>query len=180
MLNPIFDSCKKPKAVIFDIDGVICDSSKRFERLDMDAFNKRNKKAFVQSVRNYNSNCDGDIPILTGMSILNYYAEDHKIFFITARGSEGYAPTENWLKNHFPKFDKNDSVLIMHPEDTNNFSFKSQFDHAEFKKREALKILEDYDVVFAIDDSDLNCRGYQSLDIPTLLFTIPKLGRVLV
>jgi predicted secreted acid phosphatase len=180
MLSPILEVCQKPKAVIFDIDGVICDSSKRFQRLDMDAWNKKNKKAFVQSLRNYNSDCAGDIPIITGISLLNYYAVDHKIFFITARGSEGYAPTQNWLKAHFPKFEENESVLIMQPEDTNNFKFSTQFDHAEYKKREAAKILEQYDVIFAIDDSDLNCRGYQSLNIPTLLFTIPNLGRVLV
>jgi len=180
MLNPIYNTCKKPKAVIFDIDGVICDSSERFKRIDMDAWNKRNKKAFVKSIRHYNSDCVGDVPIDTGISLLNHYASDHKVFFITARGSEGYAPTLNWLKDNFPRFDENESVLIMNPEDTNKFQFTTQFDHAEYKKREAQKIIEDYDVVFAIDDSDLNCRAYQSINIPTLLFSIPQLGRVLV
>ena len=180
MLNEIFEQVQKPKAVIFDIDGVICDSSERFKRIDTDAFERRDKKAFAKSIKNYNSDCVGDRVISTGISILNHYAVDHKIFFITARGSEGYAPTLNWLKQNCPWFDQNDSVLIMQPEDTNDIQFSSQFDHAEYKKREAMKILENYDVIYAIDDSIDNIRAYHSLGIPTLHITIPNLGRVLV
>lgn len=180
MINPLYEQFTKPNAVIFDLDGVLVDSSERFKRLNMEAYNNKNKKDFVKSVRHYNSDCVGDQVIETGFHLLNHYAEDHKVFFITARGSEGYAPTLNWLREHFPKYDECEAELIMHPEDTNHFKFTTQFDHAEYKKNEAKKILEHYNVKVAVDDSDLNCRAYQSLNIPTLLFCVPDLGRVLV
>jgi hypothetical protein len=171
---------QKPKAIIFDLDGVLVDSSERFKRLDMDAFMKRNKKAFVKSVREYNSDCEGDKIIETGFNLLNYYAQDHKVFFITARGSEGHAPTLKWLRQNFDRFDDCEAELIMFPEDTNHFKFATQFDHAEYKKEQAKKILENYNVVMAIDDSIDNVRGFISLGIPTLHLTVPTLGRVLV
>jgi acid phosphatase class B len=180
MLNPHLEQCKKPKAVIFDLDGVLVDSSERFKRLDIDALNKRNKKAFVKSVREYNSDCFGDQIIEIGFNLLDHYARDHKVFFITARGSEGFAPTHNWIRTYFDKYEDCDATLIMYPEDTNNFQFSSQFDHAEFKKNEAKKILENYTVTVAIDDSIDNVRAYISLGIPTLHLTLPALGRVLV
>ena len=47
-MSPMYDNCKlKPKAVIFDLDGVLVNSAERFKRLDMDAYNKRNKKNFA-------------------------------------------------------------------------------------------------------------------------------------
>jgi FMN phosphatase YigB (HAD superfamily) len=180
MLNQVLEQFKKPKAVIFDLDGVIVDSSERFKRLNMDAFEKRNKKEFVKSVRDYNSDCFGDTVIDTGMNLLKLYSRDHKVFFITARGSEGHAPTLNWIRTYFEHFDNCEAELIMNPEDTNAFEFTTQFDHAEFKKKAAEKILKSYEVILAVDDSDLNCRAYISLGIPTIQLTIPYLGRVLV
>jgi hypothetical protein len=180
-MSPMYDNCKlKPKAVIFDLDGVLVNSAERFKRLDMDAYNKRNKKNFVKSVRHYNSNCDGDQVIPLGMLLLKTLCKDHKIFFITARGIEGYAPTLNWITSNFDDFFSSDAELIMHPEDTNNFKFSTQFDHAEFKKREACKIMESHDITCAIDDSIDNIRAYISLGIPTLQMTVPNLGKVLV
>ena len=49
---------KKPTGIIFDLDGVLVDSSKRFQRIDLDAFQRRDKDKFVQSLRNYLADCE--------------------------------------------------------------------------------------------------------------------------
>jgi len=38
------------KALIFDIDGVVADSSQRFKRLNLDAFTRQDAKAWIKSV----------------------------------------------------------------------------------------------------------------------------------
>lgn len=170
--------------MIFDIDGVICDSSTRFKRLNMRAYNRKQRNAFVKSVNAYNADCKGDKPLKFGMELLtaleNYYKPD-KIFFITARGIGGYIPTLNWLKRQsFWIYMGVKCELIMNEEDLDNFEFSSQFEHANYKKRTAKALMEKYDIIIAVDDSEDNCNAYNTLNIPVLKFTAPNLGRVLV
>jgi hypothetical protein len=67
----------------------------------------------------------------------------------------------------------------MQPEDFDNYHFYTQSDHASYKKKEALKIMENYEIVYAVDDSEDNVQAYRDLKIPTLKFCVP-IGRVLV
>ena len=48
------------KAIIFDLDGVLADSSTRFKRLDLQAFDNKDVEAFKQSVILYNLDCYND------------------------------------------------------------------------------------------------------------------------
>ena len=68
----------------------------------------------------------------------------------------------------------------MHPENLDNYDFFTQHDHAKYKKKEAKKLMEQYEIIYAVDDSWLNCEAFISLGITTLHFVKPNLGRVLV
>lgn len=170
----------KPKAVIFDIDGVISNSSERFKRIDLRAFDRKDVNSFIDSIKEYNKDCEGDLRIEEGFELLEFYASKYKIFFITARGEMGWDATYDWLVKNIPESIKDNFTLYMHQECYENFEFTDQEEHAEFKRKVALEILKSYDIVWAIDDSINNINAYLSIGIPVLHMTIPSLGRVLV
>jgi len=189
MLPKLLEITKsKPQAIIFDLDGVLVDSSERFKRLDLSAFDNRDKSAYIESVRQYSKDCVGDIVIPEGLNLLKSLVEfSPNIFFVTARGETGRNPTLDWMNDNICDpmiLDKSNKVfnwsLIMHPENLDNYDFSTQHDHAEYKKKEAKKLMEQYEIIYAVDDSWLNCEAFISLDITTLHFVKPNLGRVLV
>lgn len=170
----------KKTALIFDIDGVFCDSSIRFKRFDIAAFNRRDKEAFVKSVQEYSKDCEDDVAISQGkdlFDLLTSYYLPHDVYIITARGESGRKPTMEWLKAN--GFWDDRCHLIMHQENLEEFEFSTQFSHSIYKKEEAIKIMETHDVIFAVDDGEDNVNAYASLQIPTLKFIVP-IGRVLV
>ena len=167
-------------AIIFDLDGCLADSSKRFKRLDLEAFEKRDVEAFKKSVILYNEDCDGDEVIDLGVDLfiwmVSFYKPD-RVFFLTARGEGGRESTMNWLKDE-NIWDEN-CELIMHTEDYDNITFQSAIDHANYKFNTTKNLMGDYEIIYAVDDSETNCQAYISLGIPTLKFSVP-IGRVLV
>jgi FMN phosphatase YigB (HAD superfamily) len=170
----------KQKAIIFDLDGVLIDSSKRFKRIDLEALESQDKEKFVKSLEWYNSDCRGDQVIDLGVDLLDWMVKFYnidKVFLITARGAGGYESTLQFLKDE--NIWEHNFELIMQPEDLSNFEFSSQIDHATFKKLEAIKIMNHYEIVYAVDDSEYNVNAYASLKIPTIKFILP-LGRLLV
>ena len=168
------------KALIFDLDGVVADSSQRFKRLNLDAYNRRDLAAWTKSVQWYNADCRGDEVIDLGVDLLDmlctFYKPD-RVFFITARGAGGYTPTFQWLQDE--GIWSEDCVLVMQPEDFDNYNFTTQSDHASFKKNAAMQLMLDYEIVYAVDDSEDNIQAYRDLKIPTLKFNVPT-GRMLV
>lgn len=170
----------KPKAIIFDLDGVLVDSSSRFKRLNLDAYNRKDSTAYIKSVTWYNADCRGDVVIDLGLDLLHMlitFYKPEKVFFITARGSGGHTPTLNWLKEE--NIWDGSSVLVTRPENYEHYEFETQADHAEYKKATAKKIMQDYDIIYAVDDSEFNVQAFASLGIPTIKFMVP-VGRVLV
>ncbi len=168
------------KAIIFDLDGVLVDSSKRFKKLNLKAFDEQNEVEWIKSVKLYNQNCDEDEVIDLGIDLLEMLCSFYKpdaVFFITARGDGGYKPTLRWLKEE--GIWREDCILIMQPEDFDNYHFYDQKDHANYKKKVADRILKNYDIIVAVDDSEDNVQAYRDLKIPTLKFCVP-IGRVLV
>lgn len=173
---------KKRTTIIFDIDGVVCDSSSRFKRLNIDAYIRKDKPAFINSIKWYESDCEGDKVIESGVKLLESLTNTlniNKVFFITARGNGGRTPTTQWLLD--AGILKDGDELIMHPETLDEeFEFKTPVVHANWKKSEAEKIMKQYNVLFAVDDSEDNINAYSSLGITCIKFISPMLGRVLV
>ena len=83
---------KKPKAVVCDLDGTLCDISHRRHFVQRDG--RKNWKAFFEGIPNDKSNkwcaC-----ILRAMS--NY---EFKVVYCSGRGEEYRNTTENWLKEN--------------------------------------------------------------------------------
>jgi FMN phosphatase YigB (HAD superfamily) len=174
---------KKPTAIIFDLDGVLVNSSERFQRIDLEAFRNRDKEKFVASLRHYLSDCEGDVLIESGANLLwslCAYYKPKKVFFITARGIEGYEPTLQWIKEHnlFGP-DEYENELIMKPEDLDNFEFENM-DDAAWKGKETAKLMKKYDILLAVDDSEANCSSFHSRGIPTLKFMAPGIGKLII
>jgi FMN phosphatase YigB (HAD superfamily) len=169
----------KQKAIIFDLDGVLVGSEKRFKRIDLDAHERKDKKAFVKSLEHYNADCRGDQVIDAGVDLLvaleHVYKPD-RVFFLTARGSGGATATLNWLKSE--SLWAGNYQLITRPEDLENFEFSTQQDHAKYKKAVAKELMKDYDILVCVDDSELNCKAFEELGLLTLKFTAPNIGRL--
>lgn len=192
MITPIHETTEqntqnasKKKALIFDIDGVVCDSSERFKRIDLYAFGQLDRAKFVESIKSYNQDCEGDLVLESGKkllhSLLNGFEVD-KVFFITARGDGGFGPTLKWLEENMD-LKTHMFELWMQPEDLSNidaYEFSTEQDHARQKMKMAEEIMKSYDVVCAVDDSAYNVWAYFNLGIPSLRFLAPNLGRVLI
>ena len=172
----------KQKAIVIDADGVLVSSEKRFKRIDLDAYERKDKKAFIKSLNHYNADCRGDQVIDAGVDLLvaleNLHKPD-KVFILTARGDGGSKTTLEWFKEeniwdaHYQ--------LIMRPEDLDNidnFTFSTQIEHAKYKKLVVGELMKSYDIVACIDDSELNCQAFRELGLVTIHFYAPGIGRL--
>jgi len=165
----------KSKAVIIDIDGVICDSTIRSEKyIDYDAYNAGDADLFINSLHKYSKTTAGDIVIPEGkklfLSILKEFRPD-VIIYLTARGEYGRKPTERWLRLHgFFKCPR--TILHMRPENDmvngKNIDLSERLKDYEYKHIVAKSIIKNYDVVLAVDDKIEICNVYKKLGIPVL------------
>ena len=173
----------KPTGIIFDLDGVLVDSTERFKRIDLDAFQNKDKDKFVASLKAYSADCKGDKVILSCAQLLSslcafYHPE--KIFFVTARQDIGYSPTMQWLKeNDIFGPDTFDNELIMNPQSLDDFTFED-FDHAAWKGQVASDLSKNYNILLAVDDTEANCLAFASRGITTLQFLKPGLGKLVI
>lgn len=180
-MNLISD-CTKPTCIIVDIDGVLCDSSKRFQLIDLDAKKNEEYLKFYQSLQLYNSTTDGDVPIELGFNLLKSFISQFNpdlICYLTARGIPGKVLTMKWLNANGLLLSKKEK-LIMRPE-SGKYSTKSYMKNNhdfEYKKEQAARLLKKYNIILAIDDSLPNCKAFNELGIPTLYFTLPIIGNL--
>lgn len=181
---------KEPKAIIFDIDGVVCDSSERFKRIKWEFATEFNKtqsleslKKYINSIKDYNRDCDGDELIEFGRDLLYNFIQKYDnttVFFITARGISAFDNTFNWLKKH-GLIDTEDK-LYMYPENFESKDYKpvGAKEHAQWKADIVKQLMKQYQIVCAVDDSKDNCDAYKELGVPVLHFYYPLEGSVLV
>lgn len=173
----------RDKVIVFDIDGVVCDSSARIHKYsDYKAFERGDYNAFRVSMRAYNTApVDEDIPIEHGIkllhSLLHFHNPEH-FTFLTSRGNESRANTLGWLREHVFSWLTDDN-LIMRPEyiETEPGVFwregEPKFCHVQFKREETLKLAQKFDVVMAADDHLPICEMYQELGVPALHVKFP-------
>ena len=172
----------KEDLIVCDIDGVVCDCSERIAKYsNYKALEEDDYNAFRVSMSAYNSaSVDADIPILAGINLLVSLHDYNsgEIVFLTSRGNESRENTSRWLREHLPN-DMNDFSLIMRPqyfESSPGIFWRDgepRFCHVEFKKAEVLKLLEDYNILFALDDYLPIVEMYHSLGIPSLHVKFP-------
>jgi len=133
----------KPIGIIFDIDGCISESSKRFSKLDITAALSGDKAKYIESIREYDKDCFEDSIIEPGLDLLialtNFYNPE-KIFFITARGGGNRGPALQWLKDENIWDDKCELIMREEDLDVNNFQITFQEDHAIYKQETAREL----------------------------------------
>lgn len=122
---------EKIKAVVFDFDGTIADYSHREQYRNID-------------FQRYIDESPNDVPIPQTCEIMNQFRGSYQIIILTARDEVCYDDTVAWLKKYDIYYDK----LILKPHD---FDFKGDNDFM-IKKNMFMKVMEDYDIFFAIDD----------------------------
>jgi predicted secreted acid phosphatase len=138
------------KAVLFDIDGVIADSSERL------------KLATSYDPPDWNAYDIGpydDTPIGGWIALVNLLYPHYEVILVTARHLRGQnrAHTVEWLERHGVMYDQ----LIMCPEHAGQ-------DLRTFKKDTAERIMNTYKVVLAVDDRLAHCEDYEALGIATI------------
>lgn len=165
--------------LIFDIDGVVCDCSARIAKYsDYKALERGDYNAFIVSMYAYNTaSVDEDIPISHGINLLeslcNFY-NPSRVVFLTSRGNESRVNTLGWLRKHIQFLELNDENLIMRPQYFESApgvfwrEGEPKFCHVEFKKAETLKLLEQREVLIALDDHLPIVEMYHSIDVPAL------------
>ena len=148
---------KKPKAVIVDIDGIVCDS---FRKDFITQFERGNYEMFERLIPTYPPNA-------WAISLVNSLSIDHTILFVTARDSAYREGTIAWLDKHLDTTRIYSSNLYMRPAGDRR-------PDAEIKEELYSKFKDSYDILLAIDDSLSNCRLWKSKGITALTNTIPE------
>lgn len=96
----------KPKAVICDLDGTLCDIEHRRVHLNRELGKKPNWRAFF-------SDMDKDTPNQWCVDILGRFAKDYQIVFASGRPGDYVRQTTTWLFSNLPEVTANGSMLFM-------------------------------------------------------------------
>lgn len=168
----------KPRLLICDIDGVVCDSSSRQAKYsDLDALKRGDHNAFRISMNAYNSTTEGDITIDRGVMLLNHlcsaYAIDRTVF-LTARGEIGRPTTLAWLRREVRAHVSSDDLIMREeqPEIRPGVWWEPgmpNFSSVEQKRTETLKLMKDFEVYLALDDKPDIIAMYQEIEVNALM-----------
>lgn len=150
------DDRNKRDVVIFDIDGVLADNYARMEAY------KANKLAggegWLGTVwEDFDPNDD---PPHAGWVQLAkmLWRDGYYIILVTARQEVRREDTDTWMQAHGVEYD----LLIMWPgPDT--------IGYYEYKREAAAELVQNFNVVLAVDDDPQHCRTYEELGVPALI-----------
>ena len=158
-------------AIIYDIDGVAADSRARSAKhIDYAAEARGDHDAFKESLLRWGETTDGDTPIPQGYGLiaaLHYLHKPDALIALTSRGEGGRAATLAWLRANLHGLPVKDEWLRMRPLELEGLP------SPEFKVRVLETILQEYHVIFAVDDHPGNCDMYYRRGIPTLHLMLP-------
>lgn len=136
----------KPKAIIVDLDGTLCDVEHRVHHVQG---KKKNWKEFNELMVHDELNhwC---FELMAAMSGRGY-----KILFVTGRGEAFRLPTESWLKKHRIIYEH----LFMRPLIDNR-------EDSDVKESIYLSAIEqNYQVLFVVDDRRSVVDRWRELDL---------------
>lgn len=165
----------KKTCIVFDIDGVVCDSRDRhLKYIDMAAEMMGDIQKFMKSLDVYSETTDGDKVIAGGKNLLFALVDKFTpdaFFYLTSRGEKGRKPSMTWLEDNglLPY----NCQLIMRPEyrqlaDGTYIIPEGRFSDVQYKCKVVKQLMKSYDVIFAVDDRADICEGYARLKVPTL------------
>ncbi len=147
----IFPDGDKPKAIVCDLDGTLCDLEER--RAHVRGEGKKNWKAFFEDIPK-------DKLIQHCADILMRFKEDHKIVFCSGRPKDYEQTTSAWLFEKLPQI--KESYLFMRPS-------------GDFRDDNIVKeILLDFEILtrftpyFILDDRDQVVQMWRKRGYPCL------------
>lgn len=155
---------KRRKAVIYDLDGTVVDSTARIMKyLDLDAKARGDHEAYRKSHIGYASTTEGDVVIPSGVRLVQALIQAHNAvpIALTSRGNDGRGPTLRFLQQHMPWIVR-DWFLYMRPErrdDPTDSLWRGT--HAEVKAWALDSIEKEFEVIAVIDDNPHVCEMVQ-------------------
>ncbi|HEX6924939.1 MAG TPA: HAD family acid phosphatase [Longimicrobiaceae bacterium] len=126
----------KPKAVIWDLDGTLCDDRARAHFVEVEAGKQRDWESYFDAI-------EEDPPIAASIALLHALrATGIRIVYLTGRPEYTRLRTQRWLKaNGLDEFD----LLLMRPH--------GELRHAgEFKVEMVQELKQRYDLICAFED----------------------------
>lgn len=132
----------KPKAIIFDIDGVLSDPSRRIE------FAKK------KEWDTFNGLAAADYPFKETCSICRSLSKDFEIIFLTGRPEKFRTQTIKWLNENVFLLQQKRINLLMRPEGDLRKS-------SEFKLSELNTLKDNYRIIAAFDDNEHVVKMYR-------------------
>lgn len=155
------DTKHKERVIVYDIDGMIVDSTQRaLKHLDVAAKERGDHEAFEKSVWRFAQTTEGDVPIPDGIRLLeavkNTYQPDHMLG-LTSRGETERDNTVAFLGIHLPWEVRSEDIYMYRERrisDCGNYVYatSSWFDHVEHKRKNIRALKEKYEVIMAFDD----------------------------
>jgi len=141
----------KPKAIMIDLDGTLCNIMHRVHHVKKSEGEKKDWKSFFAGIP------DDDVNQWC-LDIMNNFKKDHKILICTGRAEYLMKITMPWLEKFKVPFDR----IYMRP----NGSKKEDFVIKEQIYKEFIQ--PNYDVSFAVDDRQQVVDAWRRNGIVTL------------
>ena len=145
---------RKPKAVIWDLDGTLSDDRARAHFVEVEQGKKRDWKGYFDAIGE-------DPPIAASMEVLRaMHAAGNRVVFLTGRPDHTRRTTERWLKaNGLTEYDR----LVMRPPR----DFRPS---GAFKVDEIARLRREYELVCAFEDRIDVADALRNAGIPVFLY----------
>ena len=145
---------KKPKAVVWDLDGTLSDDRARAHFVEVEAGRSRDWKSYFDAI-------DQDPPIAASMEVLRaLHSAGIRIVFLTGRPEYTREKTERWLTaNGLTEYDR----LVMRPRGDFRPSGPMKVDEIEKLRRE-------YELVCAFEDRIDVADDLRDAGVPVFLY----------
>ena len=171
------------RTAIIDIDGVLVDSSSRYERdADLATLSSGDYNGWVSSMHRYNSHTEGDVILRCGVDLVDHVCDlwgvDRRIV-LTARGEIGRGPTLSFFEDAYARnlmpWEVHTRDLIMGAK-ADDFGGGVSWCEGDAKfcpvtrKREVVQRLRDsdHDLIVAFDDKVSTCEMYWGMGVHSI------------
>jgi len=145
---------RKPRAVVWDLDGTLSDDRARAHFVEVERGRKRDWHSYFDAI-------DEDPPIAASIELLHAMRSyGIRIIYLTGRPEHTRPKTERWLQaNGLAEYD----VLVMRPEGERRHA-------GEFKVDEIRRLREQYELVCAFEDRIDVAEHLRQAGVPVFLY----------
>lgn len=148
--------------ILVDIDGTIADGSHRLHLIP-----PKDQKHLTRAWDEFNLAAGDDLPLEDTVRLVDHmYAQGFKIVFMTGRNVISHTVTWEWLDSQFEWFEGEcgelgDHVTLVMREKSDNGT------PVECKTALLNRVMNKYNIMFAIDDDPAICKAFRKMGVPT-------------